>query len=95
MIADRLREYKELYKNNIEKFRQDVEGNYFNIIQSCIKNGGHIPKENYFYITSGFGGTKVHEICERCRMSYERNLTNEEWKNFDKLINTPLLNVRL
>ncbi|MCK9596120.1 hypothetical protein M0R19_02975 [Candidatus Pacearchaeota archaeon] len=77
-LLDELNDYKKkVSKMDVEKLNQEVSFFSQKKEEECYDKG-HKPKKNFGYIASGLGGVKAHEICERCGMFYERNLTPEE-----------------
>jgi len=57
-------------------------------IKYCKKHG-HTKGSSH--IGSGQSGTKVYVNCAHCGMNYDRPLTQKEWENFDKMMNTPMI----
>ena len=56
-------------------------------IKYCGENG-HLSGSEH--ISSGQSGTLVYSTCKRCDMSYKRNLTIREQKEFDREMNRPM-----
>jgi len=80
---------KEMSKIDFNKLKKEINEVYLDRIDKCIRAGGHKPRKNSSYISSGIGGTRINEICRKCGMFYERNLTLEEMNKFEKDMRTP------
>ena len=76
------REYLEYQEETDKKLKKLAEK-----IKYCGENG-HLSGSEH--ISSGQSGTLVYGVCKRCDMSYKRNLTIREQKEFDRTMNAPM-----
>jgi hypothetical protein len=60
-------------------------------INELVKNMNECKKEGHIQgITLFANGYKKSYICKRCKLSYERNYTSEETREFQKMMRTPM-----